>query len=259
MILESRVCKIAHLFAVIIVVVISNVPAHADIIYSNLGTISTFLANGPPATSDPWTTYGDHATFGPGLRRINSVRFEFYANEAAGGQSTADLMLLIYDDDGGTVGSLLASKSIFAHTFDNRVRTVLPFSNMSVVVGNSAFVAVAIKSEVYFDPFYGMDIKRKVGVTGQGSPNPGSSDPLSMLEFDGFGLPAGSTATNQFPFDDLPYQNLRFEITAIPEPSGVIVVLSLLLAVAVTACDRVLHRGWARPDNDNYRLTVPSK
>lgn len=233
--------KITNLLAVIVVGLSCAVPARADVIYSNLGSISSFLANGPPISSDPWTTYGDHATFGPGDRRINSARFEFFVDEPAGGQSTADLTLLIYDDFGGTVGSLLDSTSIFGHTFDNRVRTVLTFSDLNAVVGNSAFVAVAIKAEVYFDPLYGMDIKRRVGVTGQGSPNPGSSDPLTMLEFDGYGLPEGSSATNQFPFDDLPFQNLRFEISAIPEPSGIVFVVALALAIA---CYRTrLHIG----------------
>lgn len=203
--------------------------SYADIIYSNTGIAAGgYLLAFNTESTGPWTTWGDHATLGSGPRMVRDARVELIAWGTPGQQTTLDVAFMLYADDEGSVGSLLMTSTVFSVTLTNRIRTFVSVPGMNGVVGNSVFAAVAIRAD-----FISGELGNEIGGTVWSTTLPTigySNYATSVPEVDGFGLPLGALPTDTTGFG---YQNLRFELAAIPEPNPIFLLCVLLGMIAI--------------------------
>jgi hypothetical protein len=215
----------------------------ADIIYSNLAPANArILPNAGLASPNPtpFRTYGDHVQFGPGHRTIDRIDVELMSWSWDFEPIVGDITVLVYEDNNGSVGDLIATETSLAHSFQYLIPTVVSFSNIRAPVGNSAFFGFAVKTEVIPPEFYNEYQTKPLTVAAWSnpSPNPGYSDPTSLLQEVGYGLSFGSVPYNTSP--EYPQQNLRFEVSAIPEPNlGIAFGIGI---IAVVMCVRAAQR-----------------
>lgn len=248
--------KLTSCVAFVLVIFVASASAcRADIIYGNIsapgGTyvLSPSTLPGLIPNPDPYFTFGDHVTFGPGGRTITSIKSRFYLisffNPNPGQPMTTDVHISIYDDDNGTVGSLLGTTSIFGHTFQQGVFTTLTFPNTSIRVGDTAFVAVITKNVPVLGQYAGYELYG-VSPTASGIPSPGYSDPGTLLKTYGFGL-TPANVPGDFTGLTNPAQNLNLEISAIPEPNFGPVGFAALAALLLMSRHILNRRGAVAP------------
>lgn len=185
-------------------------------IYDNT-TTSVFNSYG---TTDPTVnTFGDYVFFSSGPSVITEVSFLMYASKDAV-DPEANFGLFVYDDNGGTVGSLLGSFSLDDYVFSGSGSHTLTFSGLSVPVGTSAFIGLSIEN--YNG---GGGFEDFIGVEMFDPPTVGSSDADTMLVT--VGVPGLNPGQLPSVWLGAGLNNMAMTIIAVPEPVEVSVIAGL--------------------------------
>lgn len=195
--------------------------ASGGVIYDNT-TTTVFNAFG--TVDSTIQTFGDYVTFSGGSATIGSVSFLVDVSQNDG-TPVANFGLFVYDDNAGTVGSLLSSATLNDYGFAGNGEFTLSFSGLNIPVGPAAFIGLSIENydaDGTFNDF--------IGVMMYDPPTTGASDAETMLFASGAGFTPGQSPQLTLGNANQGLNNIAMTIAAVPEPQALAAVSGLGLA-----------------------------